>query len=152
MAGKVNLKSLELALTHATMWFQVHAEQRMKLMSFYVILLAGVIAGFAAALKDKNQLLEFLIAIAIVILTYAFKSLDQRTSSLVKNAEAALEKVEETLANETSFDQLKLIKLAENRGGNFSYRQSFNFIFGLGYFLAFLGFVLSVWPFIENPS
>ena len=141
-------KSMDMALSRATTWFQVHADQRMKLMNFYVILIAALIAGFAAALKDNNQLLVILIAIVFITLTYAFKSLDRRTASLVKDAEAALEKIEEAIASSTSIDQIKLIKMSEEKEGDLSYRQSFNLIFGLGYALAFLGIVLSILPFI----
>jgi hypothetical protein len=150
MARKPTTISMGMALSRATMWFQVHADQRMKLMNFYVILLAGLIAGFAAALKDNSHLLEFLVAIVIIVLTYAFKNLDRRSASLVKDAEAALEKIEETLASETSIDQIRLIKLAEKKHGILSYRQSFNLIFCLGYALEFCGIVFSIWPFIKT--
>lgn len=142
-----NAKALEMALARASSWFQIHADQRLKVFNFYIVLLAVFVTGFMTLLKENLHQWEIIISVCLFVVTFAFKKLDQRTASLVKNAEAALEKIENTIASASGIEQVNLVKEANTKiRGQLSYRQIFNIIFCLGYGLAVLGFLLSIYP------
>ena len=120
------------ALTRSLNWFQIHADQRMKLMHFYVILLAGSLALLGTTIKDKNFTVEFIVGATLVIITYIFKNLDRRTAALVKDAERALAELDKRFATELELEAIELVAAAEKGKGALSYRQSFNHLFLLG--------------------
>ena len=123
---------IDNAIARAMSWFQIHADQRLKLMNFFVILLAGTLALFGSAINGNNYLLEIVVGATIMVITFVFKNLDKRTASLVKDAENALRVLEGRMASNLNMNEIKLIEAAEIKKGFFSYRQSFNFLFALG--------------------
>lgn len=143
---------MELALHYATNWFQIHADQRIRLMNFYIFLFAGLVTGLIATRKDDLLLVEVLIAGAMIVLTIVFKSLDSRTRSLIHGAEHALSKIEDVLAEATRIDEIKLIKAANNLDGKLSYRQAFNLIYFVGFAIPITVIGELIWPCISQPS
>lgn len=130
---------LSLALSRASLWFQIHADQRMKLIGFYIVLLAGLITGFATALDNEQYLWLYVITVILFVLTFAFKCLDQRVACLLKDAESALDEIEQEIAAHTPLSLIRLTRAAEKKSRKLSYRQAFNLVFGLGYWLALFG-------------
>ena len=90
----------EVAVDRAQNWYNVQAEQRMRLMYFYVVLLAGNLAFLGTALNANNRLMTVLVGIGLVFWSIVFKLLDRRTSGMIKIAEAALQKLEDKIAEE----------------------------------------------------
>lgn len=127
----------EIAVQRAQNWYNVLAEQRMKLMNFYVILIVGNLALFGGAIAASNSLAISLIGLELSILSVVFKLLDRRTAKLIKISEAALEKLEARLAAETQIPEMMLIHHHESEG-SYSLRVLFNVIFFTGFALGML--------------
>lgn len=138
---------IDNAIARAMSWFQIHADQRLKLMNFFVILLAGSLALFGSAIDGDNYILEIMVGASIMVITFVFKNLDRRTASLIKDAERALNVLDGRIASDLNMNEIKLIAASEMKKGIFSYRQSFNFLFALGYGLAIFGLAHGAWQF-----
>jgi hypothetical protein len=116
-------------------------------MNFFVILLAGALALFGAALKEGSSILQIVVGASFFVVTFSFKSLDARTSTLIKDAEIALDALEKRMAIHLEMDEIKLIELASRKRGNLSYRQSFNILFGLGYVFSVFSVINGIFHF-----
>jgi len=73
---------IDNALARAMSSFQIHADQRLKLMNFFVILLAGSLALFGSVIIGKNYLVEIVVGASFMVTTFVFKNFDERTASL----------------------------------------------------------------------
>ena len=101
------------AIGHAWNWFKYHAEQRMILVRFYLIMAGALGAGYISVLKDNENALATVIAGFGAFVSLLFFKLDQRTARLIKLGERALAKREEVLAGSVSCDELKIVDRAE---------------------------------------
>ena len=72
-------------------YFALHAEQRMKLFSFFLILSGLILGAFPAVrqMAPESRLVGFL-PFLLVLTSLTFWRLDERTRRLLQNAEAAL--------------------------------------------------------------
>ncbi len=136
--------AITLAAHRANEWFKAHAEQRIRLFNFYVILLAASLAGFVSTLSANLYPVTIVISLLLVVLTYAFKQLDRRSAKLVKDAERAQNKIDEMVAARLELAELRIADAAEQKKGIMSYRQSFNLIYLAGITLAALGAVVAI--------
>ncbi len=141
---------IDNALARAMSSFQIHADQRLKLMNFFVILLAGSLALFGSAIIGKNYLVEIVVGASIMVTTFVFKNLDIRTASLIKDAEKALNVLEGRMSGELVMDEIKLIAAAEIKKGILSYRQSYNVLFAMGYVLGSFGLAHGAWQYLKT--
>ena len=108
------------------------------------MLIAAAVAGFASALEARLYPFAIAISVVLLVLTYAFKSLDRRVAELVKIAERAHDKIDELVSERLQIEDVRLAKLSDRKGGTKSYRQAFNIIFLLGVLLALIGGGLAV--------
>lgn len=137
-------RSLEMALNRASSWFQIHADQRLKLFNFYVVFFLGLLAGYATTFKDGAYYLAAVVSFLSLIITFAFKQLDCRSGQLVKHAECALKVIEERIDNAIHIDEINLVRRANGERGFWSYRKVFNLIFIVSAIVSILGFVMSL--------
>jgi hypothetical protein len=79
------------ARTYAWGYFALHADQRMKLFNFFLIL-SGLILGAFPAVKGiaAGSRVVSLLPLLLVLAAFVFWRLEERTRRLVKNAETAL--------------------------------------------------------------
>ena len=89
-------------LTHAWRYFELHAHQRMSVFNFFVALSGAVSAGLAAIVQGSAQVsfLGIVLGILLIMVSFVFWKPDQRTSFLIKHAEAALSVLERALPDE----------------------------------------------------
>ena len=79
--------------TYAWNYFAFHADQRMKVFQFYLVVTAALIAGFVALVpKARGDFarLPSCVCFGVAFLTTMFALLDRRNAHLVKNGERAL--------------------------------------------------------------
>lgn len=139
-----SMKAIEMAIGRASTWFQIHADQRLKLFNFYVLLFLGLLAGFGTVVKEKLYWLELGIPLLLLVITYSFKQLDRRSAALVKHAECALRELERKLEAASALPEIKLIEAANEKDDVLSYRQAFNLIFFAGALASAAGVVLAI--------
>ena len=142
---------IEAALKHAMNFFQIHAEQRMKLINFYIILLAGSLALIGASFKDGNYKIQILTGISTCVITFIFKSLDVRTAFFVKKAEVAIDAIEKKLSDELGTEEIRIIKSSNEGSSIFSYRKSFNILFLLGIAIGLISIANGADTFMARP-
>ena len=84
------------ARTYAWGYFALHADQRMKLFNFFLIL-AGVLLGVFPAVRGMagGARVVALLPLLLALTAFTFWRLEERTRYLVKNAEAALRFLDE---------------------------------------------------------
>jgi hypothetical protein len=84
---KDNADTFRFANEIAFKWFEVHAEQRLKLLNFFLIISGFCLAGFFGALQAKHTLAASVISGVLAAVSGCFKLLDRRSSQLLKLAE-----------------------------------------------------------------
>ena len=77
--------------SYALKYFEIHADHRLRVFQFYIVLSALIIGGFFTILKTgENYRWLSLLGFLVTFLSIVFSKMDRRTRMLVKNAEAAL--------------------------------------------------------------
>lgn len=86
-------------LDHAWQYFALHANQRMSLVNFFLILAGLVLAGLATCLQRTGpiQLLGVALGLLLTVVSFVFWKLDQRVAFLLKHAERAMAQIELSL-------------------------------------------------------
>lgn len=95
-------ESLEAALSHVWRYFEVHSQQRIAVFNYFLLLSGGVTAGLAATLQGSARLsaLGIGLGLLLVLVSFVFWKLDQRSSFLIKRAEQALSRIEGALPSD----------------------------------------------------
>jgi hypothetical protein len=88
-------------LEHAWRYFSLHAQQRLSLFNYFLLASGSVVAGLAACLQRSGlfQILGTGLGALLVLISFVFWKLDQRSAFLVKHAEEALTELESTFQN-----------------------------------------------------
>jgi len=137
-------KAVDIAAKRAEEWFKVHADQRLRLFNFYVILVGASVAGFVSALAAEIYPFALVIAGLLAIATLAFKRLDRRVAELVKVAEGAHDFIDQLVSAKLQAPALRIAELSDKKVGTKSYRQSFNVIFTSGAAISVVGAVIAI--------
>jgi hypothetical protein len=82
----------ESALEHAWRYFELHANQRMTVFNFFLVLAGLAAAGLAAAVQGSPRfaVLGIVWGLLLALVSFVFWKLDQRASFFIKLAEAAI--------------------------------------------------------------
>ncbi len=76
---------------YAWNYFELHAEQRLKAFQFYISLSTALVGGFVILIRYNNTSKWMaVLGMLLAFLSFIFWKLDERTKSLVHNAEEAL--------------------------------------------------------------
>lgn len=82
-------------INHLWSYFMQHANQRMQLFHFYILLETFLFTGvFTFYGREKSYGICLVISIATILFTLVFLNLDTRTKQLIKNCEELISKVE----------------------------------------------------------
>ncbi|HXM21080.1 MAG TPA: hypothetical protein VN948_07445 [Terriglobales bacterium] len=131
-------------------YFELHAGQRLTIFNFYIALCSAIAAGLVATFgKDFSYPnARILLGLLLVLFSFVFWKLDDRTKLLIKNAEAALEFYEEQDGKEilvTHVFRREKVLTAEKRSSvrlHLSYSKCFNIVFTA---FALLGVGTLIW-------
>lgn len=123
----------DTALQHGWDWFKYHADQRLTLLRYYLILY-GVVATAYYSTITGTPFASMGAAIFGVIASISFYRLDQRVAKLIKLGKGVLDKEQEALQKELSYDEVRIVELAEGSKSTFlgSFRQILRFLFCFG--------------------
>ena len=91
----------DYALEHDHVWkyFELHANHRMSMLNFFTVVSGLTIAGIGVALQaaERFSAVGIVLGVGLILLSFIFWKLDQRTAFLIKHAEAAQAVVESEL-------------------------------------------------------
>jgi hypothetical protein len=129
-------------------WFELHADQRLKVFNFFLIIAGICVAGFFTAMQARNSVAASFISIVLILVCFCFKQLDLRTAQLVEIGEDYLR---DWLGHKNKIigsTNVNLIVRADKTRRCLSYRQVFNLLFSL---FALVGLLGAIFPWIA-PS
>ena len=127
-------ETLKFLNSNALEWFKIHADQRMKLFSFYVLILGGFVFLSGTLVTIQKPLFLLLAGIAFLCVSLVFIELDKRISELIKTAEQSLMKIEAHFAIEVELPEVEMVKAAQKKNGTYSYSCCFKLILLVGVF------------------
>lgn len=135
-------------LEHAWRYFEMHAAQRITVFNFFVATSGLLIAGLVFALRAGKSASSLGIAagLALIALAFLFWKLDQRVSSMIKESEKIIAKIEESAITDPS---LRVIAAEQKMTSgkkftfweNWTYGQAFRRIFIVVGLVGFIGIV-----------
>lgn len=136
---------------HMWKYFEIHAQQRISIFNFYLAITGLIATGMGICLQQGGKITYMipLLGLFLILSSFIFWKLDQRTSFLVKQAESAMIEFEKNLP----LEQYKLFTKDKNdnslsKGINsiWSYGKSFRYTFLLiglsGYIMCFMSIFL----------
>ena len=148
-----NMEPSEGLLEHAWRYFELHANQRMSLFNYFLVLSGAVAAGLAATLQGSQRFSSLGVALGLLLalVSFVFWKLDQRVSFLIKHAESALSELEKTIPAESA----RLFSLEPSRAKtaaeaaswwsrHWTYSKAFRFVFLVLGLFGIAGAVLSL--------
>ena len=82
----------ERSIEHAWRYFELHAQQRMTVFNFFLAISGLVAAGIGVSLQQGGEFssLVSLLGCFLTLISLIFWKLDQRVSSMIKQAEVVL--------------------------------------------------------------
>jgi hypothetical protein len=121
---------------------KIHADQRMKLMNFYIIIVGFCIGGYFTNFGKNNYPPQIAISLFLLFMTYCFWKIDDRTRQLVKISEGSLKIVTEYLKKELKEDAVEIVGISDDKKGNWSYTDAIRTIFGGCALLSSIGILI----------
>lgn len=101
---------LDIAITHARSWVELHTSQRQNLLNFYLVAVAFLFSAYVSAVSAHHPFLAVLIGLVGTVASLVFVSMDLRNRDLTHAGETALKEIEGRLADRF---QLPAIKISE---------------------------------------
>ena len=130
----------------AIKWFELHAAQRLTLLSAYLAASGFIIAGIGGAFSGAMPAVASALSLALGLFTWVFSSLDARTRQLIKVGEAELHDVLKA-RGAVSEGGLTIVDLADKKErGVLSYRKSFLVLYAAMYLISAGSLWYSLWP------
>jgi hypothetical protein len=104
----------QAALEHSWGWFEYHANQRMTMIRFYLIVEGAVATGFGYVWLRNEYFFAALLSAFGILASICFARLDRRVSHLVKFGEAALKEQQKQMATALAQPDLEICKKADD--------------------------------------
>lgn len=146
---------MDKELEHLWKYFEIHSNQRMSLINYYFFISVAMLTGLGVILQstDKNfSILGGFISILIILTSFIFWKLDQRTSYLIKFVEERMSEYETTnivnsklrVFSQEDFSQ-QLNNIQKNIfTKNYTYGSMYRFLFSIMAINGLVGLILSV--------
>lgn len=106
--GKNESALLDIAITHARSWVELHTSQRQNLLNFFLVAVAFLFSAYVSAVDARRSFLAVLIALVGVVASLVFIAMDLRNRDLTQTGEAALQEIESRLAEKFQLPALRI--------------------------------------------
>ena len=113
-------------------YFELHSNQRMQMINFYITIEIVLIGAFFTLRLQKTSILwaECLVALAIPFISFVFFLLDLRTKLLIKEAERCIKKLEVAFWGDAE-NEMKLFYSVDRRTAKCWIRNTYSRVFWL---------------------
>ena len=120
------------ALEHGWRWFEYHAQQRLTVYKYYLIIMGAVGLALYTLHSAGHHFPAAAAAATGVVISFAFLALDHRVSQLVKLGEELMNKEEELLRDGTGHIEALISSRSNQNKARWlgSYSRAFRLIFG----------------------
>lgn len=146
-----DMVKFERSFEHAWKYFELHAQQRMTVFNFFLAIAGLVAAGVGVALQQggKFSQLVSLLGCFLILVSFIFWKLDQRVSTMIKQAESALCHLENVgLSTEASiFSKELLVVKGKGISAVWTYGRCFRLSFLL---VGIIGVLFVITPYFFN--
>lgn len=146
-----DMAKFERSIEHAWKYFELHAQQRMTVFNFFLAIAGLVAAGVGVALQQggKFSQLVSLLGCFLILVSFIFWKLDQRVSTMIKQAETALCHLEGVgLSSEAAiFSNELLVVKGKGIGAVWTYGRCFRLSFLL---VSVIGVLFVFTPYLFN--
>jgi hypothetical protein len=115
MAEKPNFETFKLANELAFKWFEAHADHRLRMLNFFLLIAGVFVAGYFGALQAKNHFAAIVVSLLLVFIAFCFKQLDRRTAQHVKLGEDYLKISLADMARELGTETVNFVTRAETK-------------------------------------
>lgn len=148
-------------LDHAWRYFELHANQRIALFNFFIVLSSFVAAGLGASLQLRGafELLGSVLGLLLAVVSFTFWKLDQRSSFLIRHAERAMAELENAFPVSVPrlfFNEVHLTAKAASYRYHprrlWTYGAAFRFVFWVMGLVGFFGAILSLYFYFHGSS
>lgn len=146
LTGGLGLKAseAEMAYSMGWDWFQLHAQQRMQLLSFWFVAMSFLFSGAVMAFVGDSPSIGVVICIAIVASSVVSYFLDLRTQELIGYGERLMSSAEEAFQEASGWPNIELAtQMHDTRRTTISYRILFMNLYlgasGFGIVAAIIG-------------
>jgi hypothetical protein len=144
-------------LDHAWRYFELHAGQRMSMFHYFLIVFGLAAAGLAGCLRASGALtlVGAVLSLVLVVISYTFYKLDQRTAFLIKHVEALMQELENTIPGHTIrvfASESESTASARAMRNLWTYGFAFRFVFIVSGCVGMLGAVLALIMFLAQQK
>lgn len=97
-------------------YFAIHANQRIQILNFYIVLETFFITGLLTLFQLNGELTVFrlLLSFAIIFFSFIFYALDRRTKEMIKFSEEALKNIEQKYVAQYS-DKIMIFSIEQEK-------------------------------------
>jgi hypothetical protein len=134
-----DIDGLRLGLEHARAWQQLHAEQRLRAVDFFLVATAFLVAAFVTSVTTSPGI-ALAVAVIGTCVALMFNRMELRTKELVKRGEAALRPLEAKLAGHLDIPELELVERSDRAGRRLT---SYGQVIALLQWSAIVGFAIA---------
>ena len=152
---------IENGFTHAWRYFELHAQQRMAVFNFFLVLSGLISAALSASIQGppEHQAFAAALGVLLILVSFVFWKLDQRNSFLTKRAEAALSEIEKLIVHEQGrlFSTEPEATNKKRHSGKFlachlTFGESFRVVFLVMALVGFSGAVISISRLVSHDT
>lgn len=154
-------QNFEKSLEHAWKYFELHANQRITIFNYFLIISGALSAGLATTLQGSQRFssLGVVLGVLLVVVSFVFWKLDQRVSYLIKHAETVIGEIEHNFPDQIS--QVFILESVKAKdfltkeswwSRHWTYGSAFRFVFGVMAVFGAAGSILSFLKFIGFVS
>ena len=104
-----NVGLTSTALDHAWAWYSMGMGHRLQMASMFMLVVAGYVAVYIAALQAHVDVVAGGVGIAAAVTTLVFTLLSSRARERVNIASASLKAIEDRIAEALDLDELRTI-------------------------------------------
>lgn len=138
----------EIVFEHLWKYFEIHAQQRMTVFNYYIVIAGATLTGIGFCLQqgvDYNYVASFL-GFFLMLSSFLFWKLDERVSTLIKEVESALIEFESEMGSDkySIFTNDKNNReLSSSIISTWSFGKCFRYSFSI---MGYLGFIMIFLP------
>lgn len=124
-------------------WFQLLAQQRMQLVSFWLVAMSFLSTGAIVAYSEEQYAATILVLGAVIGATFVFWFFDLRTQELLSRGEDLMAQAESDLQESYGDSNLRLVQ-GMHGGGRVTYRRLFAALYWGAMALAAFGIAAAI--------